>query len=197
MSAVIVLHAALDAQACPDAARSLLERLPYAKRLELEAREAGARRASLRGIELVVLGAARFGRRGPVIADLCFPAGGKPYLRGGPAFSVSHTARRVAVAFASRGEIGLDLEDLAESGATRGTAARLSRWTATEAVLKAAGRGLRSAREVEIDPTGGAARFEGRDYVLTPLALAPGVVAHLATDEPAATVDVDRVGCGA
>ena len=62
---------------------------------------------------------------------------------GGPWFSVSHCASRVAVALSDACEVGLDLEDAAAppGGAAR---ARCERWTATEAALKAVGAGMRS-----------------------------------------------------
>jgi phosphopantetheinyl transferase len=194
MTAVIVLHAVLDAQTWRAADSRLLERLPYAKRLELEARDPAARLAGLRGIGLVQRGAARISGRDAVVADLCFPMGGKPQLRDGPVFSISHTAHRVAVALAANGALGLDLEDLAiEGGGPGADRSRLDQWTATEAVLKAAGRGLRAAPDVEVDTANRVAMLAGRIYVLTPLTIAPDVVAHLATDGLPTAVELERV----
>lgn len=194
MGPVIVLHAVLDAQACPGATMPLLERLPYAKRLELEARDPAARVAGLCGIALVLRGASRIRGRDAPVADLWFPTGGKPRLRGGPVFSVSHTARRVAVAVAADGELGLDLEDVGIDHAAGSMGpAGLDRWTATEAVLKAAGCGLREAPGVEFDAAIGAATFAGRTYALTPLAIAPDVIAHLATALPPTSVVIESI----
>lgn len=191
---VIVLHAVLDPQPRHGAPPPLLERLPYAKRLELEAREPAARHAGLCGIELALRGAARLRGGDAIIADLCFPTDGKPYLRGGPVFSISHTVRRVAVALAAGGELGLDLEDAeTDRAASSAVQTRLARWTATEAVLKAAGRGLREARGVELDAAAGTATFAGRTYVLKPLAIAPDLIAHLAADRMPASIAIESV----
>ena len=191
---VIVLHAVLDPQPRHGVTPPLLERLPYAKRLELEAREPAARHAGLCGIELALRGAARIRGGDAPIADLSFPTDGKPHLRGGPVFSISHTARRVAVALAARGELGLDLEDAAaDRAAGSAVTTRLARWTATEAVLKAAGRGLREARGVELDAARGTATFAGRTWVLKPLAIAPDVIAQLAADRMPASIVIESV----
>lgn len=194
MKAVIVLHADLHAQARGTGECRLLERLPYAKRLELEAREPAARRAGLRGIALALSDAARFAAHGAGVEGLCFPQGGKPRLRDGPTFSISHTARRVAVALAAEGELGLDLEDFVIGDGRRDVERmRLERWTATEAVLKAAGQGLRAAADVGVDMAGRRATCAGRCYVLTALAIAPDVVTHLATDGLPTSIEIERV----
>ncbi|MDB5324541.1 MAG: 4-phosphopantetheinyl transferase superfamily protein, partial [Phycisphaerales bacterium] len=88
---------------------------------------------------------------------------GKPFVAGGPSFSLSHTSGMVGCAVAARGDIGFDLEawdrtvDLASMAAvlTEDEAACLSGldgpiqrrrfyelWTAKEACAKACGRGI-------------------------------------------------------
>jgi phosphopantetheinyl transferase len=176
------MHARLRGGDVPDDLALLMERLPYAKRLDLERREPGARTARLAGIWLALEGAARLRGRTVDVASLRFPADGKPYLEGGPHFSISHGLHHVAAAVCESVEIGLDLEDVgAESGDSMEARQKLLRWTATEAVLKAAGRGLRDARSVELDDTLATGTLAGVLYRLTPVEMSTHVVAHLAT----------------
>ncbi len=194
MTRVLVLHARLSAEPDSGALAGLIARLPYAKRLELERRDPPVRQASLAGISLALRGIELL-RGGPGDAgQLQFPAGGKPWLPGGPAFSVSHGRARVGVAVGADDGVGFDLEEFdpasPEAGATR---TRLARWTATEAVLKAAGRGLRDARAVELDETVQAGSVGGASFHLLPVAIADDVVAHLATVTPVTSVSVREV----
>jgi len=177
MIEVTVLHAPLDGPL--DAAREawLLERLPYARRLELESREAAARLASLQALELLRCGVERLRGKSLEMPALRYPDGGKPALAGGPYFSISHSGARVAVALSEQCEVGIDIEDLAAAA----DADRLGHWTAVEATLKAAGSGLRRARDVRLAPDLASARIGTEEYRLQRLRLAPGCVAHLAT----------------
>lgn len=194
MTHVLVLHAGLGPGPDPGALALLLARLPYAKRLELESLDPPVRHASLAGIALALRGVEAL-RGGPVDPGaLRFPAGGKPYFPGGPGFSVSHGAGRVAVALRADGEVGFDLEELDAASREAGTArARLVRWTATEAVLKAAGRGLGDARSVDLGESLQDGRVGGASFHLLPVAIAGDVVAHLATDVPVTSVSVEEV----
>jgi phosphopantetheinyl transferase len=191
MTLVLVLHARLPGGAVPEDLALLIERLPYAKRLDLERREPGARSASLAGIWLALEGAARLRGRAMDVASLRFPADGKPYLEGGPHFSMSHSPQHVAAAVCESVEIGFDLEDVDPISCDSMEARRkLQRWTATEAVLKAAGRGLREARSVELDDALASGTLAGVLYGLTPVEISTSVLAHLAAVEPIESVVV-------
>lgn len=192
MSRVIVLQAALGGDADRRFEPALMQRLPYARRHELEERDAQSRSASLAGLRLVLDGLAELLGH-PVGADtLRFPQGGKPHCDGAGHFSISHTPRRVAVALSGDCEVGIDVEDLAPEAARDPLEReRLVRWTATEAVLKAAGLGLRHVRGVALELDAGCARLGGREFFLHTLALGQGVVAHLAT---ATRVDSLQIG---
>lgn len=182
MSRVIVLQAELGGDREDAAGDRLLQQLPYARRLELELRDVQARRASLRGTGLVLEGLSRLCDRPVAAGELRFPQGGKPFCAGAGSFSVSHTERRVAVALCRDCEVGIDMEELphaADPGSV--DCARLERWTAVEAVLKAAGLGLRHAGRVVVDCGAARARLDDREYFLRRIDLVPGVVAHLAT----------------
>lgn len=190
MSDVMVLHAARTAAV--DAARAewLLDRLPYARRLELERRDAAARAASLLALELLLEAATRLRGAGPDMSRLRFPAGHKPSFSGGPWFSVSHSRSRVAIAVSDRCDLGIDVEDrngLADPAA-------LDRWTAIEATLKAAGCGLRHSREVRLAGDLATGEVSGRVVHLRGIALAPDSVARLATLLPVAAVRVEEWG---
>lgn len=89
---------------------------------------------------------------------------GKPRLREQPIrVSISYAGGAVFVALADSGHVsalGLDVEE-AGVASDDGAAAELENWTATEAVLKADGRGLRvDPGEVHIDADG-LARIKG------------------------------------
>lgn len=172
--------------------RSLMQRLPYARRLELERRDPQSRRASLLGLCLALDGLASVRGLAVEVGELQFPQGGKPRCAGGESFSISHTTRRVAVAVSGDCDVGIDVEEV---GATRepgaGASGRLERWTMVEAVLKAAAAGLRHAREVRLDGAALRARLGDREFFLRPLELGPGIVAHLATTARVESVRYD------
>lgn len=190
MGEVIVLHATCAGQGLADGARSLLERLPYAYRLELERRDPAARSASLQGLWLLAEGCQRLRQASFDPSRLRFPQDGKPLLQGGPHFSISHSACRVAVALAERHELGLDLEEAGAHGRAR---AELARWTALEAALKALGAGLRRAPEVRLAPDLATAELAGAVVHLRSLDLAADCVATLATRESVGRVFVEEV----
>jgi phosphopantetheinyl transferase len=129
---------------------------------------------------------------------LSFPAGGKPCLPGGPGFSISHSGPHVGVALCSDCEPGFDLERFdAGSGEPAASRSRLARWTATEAVLKAAGLGLRDAPQVDLDASLRTGRVSGASFNLVPVEIANDVVAFLATGNPASLVRVEEVEASA
>jgi phosphopantetheinyl transferase len=177
MFQVTVLHAPLDGPLEAGREAWLLERLPYARRLELERREASARAASLHGLELLRFGFEHLRGHALEMPALRYPAGGKPALAGGPCFSTSHSGTRVVVALGEQCEVGVDVEDLAPDA----DESRLGRWTAVEATLKAAGAGLRRAGDVRLAPDLASARLGSEEYRLQRVTLAPGCIAHLAT----------------
>ena len=120
-----------------------------------------------------------------------FRLDGRPQLAGGPFFSISHGLTHVAAAVCESLEIGFDLEEAdAGPGSSHGVREKLQRWTATEAALKAAGRGLREARAVELDALLATATLAGARYWLSPVAIATGVVAHLAAPVAVESVEV-------
>jgi phosphopantetheinyl transferase len=191
MSRVIVLHAPAPGHASPEWERGLLLRLPYARRLALESRDREARRASLGGTALLFEAAGRLGFDDVGSGELRFPEGAKPSVAGGPYFSISHTARRVACAASRDCDIGLDHEEFAGAQAP----ARLRHWTAVEATLKAAGAGLRRSRAVEIDPELRFSRLDDTEYQLVPLDLGPGVVACLALSSHPHAIEIEPLEC--
>jgi len=187
MTDVIVLHAARPGHLDAAGASALLERLPYARRLELERRDYAARTASLRGLELLRDGFARL-RGAPLdLSHLRFPLDRKPYLEGGPWFSISHSTSRVAVALSDRCELGIDVEDL---GAARGGRDALERWAATEAALKAIGCGVRAAPDVRLSADLATAQLADQVVYTRSVALSPDCLARIATREPVQQVVV-------
>jgi len=192
MPSIIVLHAPLPGHECAQRDSYLLAALPYAKRLDLERRDPAQRRATLAGIALVLALAARLRGEPARAADLRFPGDGKPFLDGGPFFSVSHTTGRVACAASLDLECGLDIEYSApERSSDLARAERLRRWTAVEAVLKAAGVGLRNATEVGLAPDLKTAMFRGATHYLQSLSVTARVIAHLAALAPPDSVTIE------
>jgi len=189
MSRVIVLHAPTPGHASPEWERGLLQRLPYARRLELESRDPEARRASLGGTALLFEAAARLGFGDVGSDELRFPEGAKPSVAGGPYFSISHTARRVACAASRECDVGLDHEEFSGDEAP----ARLRHWTAIEATLKAAGAGLRRTGAVEVNRELRFSRLDDTEYTLVPLDLGPGVVACLAVSSHPDAIEIQRL----
>jgi phosphopantetheinyl transferase len=174
------------------AGAALLSRLPYAKRLELERRSASDRAAALAAYALALEAAGRLRGAAVPASDLRFPQDGKPYLDGGPHFSVSHSDACIACAASVDLDCGLDLETAGES-ADPDRRSRLLRWTATEAVMKAAGQGLRAAQQVELSADLRQGRLHGKDYWLRCIDLGATAVAHLAAARPVDDVRIERV----
>ena len=189
MSRVIVLHAPSSGHGAPDWERGLLQRLPYARRLELESRDPESRRASLGGTVLLFEAAGRLGFGDVEAGKLRFLEDAKPRVTGGPFFSISHTAQHVACAASRECDIGLDHEDYAGEEAPE----RLRRWTAVEATLKAAGAGLRRTGAVEVDVELRLSRLDDAEYHLVPLDLGPGIVACLAASSRPDTIEIQRL----
>ncbi len=156
-----------------------MQALPYAHRLELERRAPEARRASLAGLGLVLLATARISRQELPPRSFTFPQAGKPRLAGGPCFSISHSLSRVACVVCADTDCGIDIEDLQEP-VESAKAAKLQRWTATEAALKAAGLGLRAAGQVQLEASLGAAVVGNERFELQRLDAFPGTVCHVA-----------------
>jgi hypothetical protein len=194
MNPVLLLHAALPEGPAPPALLRLLDGLPYARRLELERLDERGRCASLAGVHLALAGAERLLGRPVAPGELRFIAGAKPRFVAGPSFSISHGPTRVGVALSVSSDVGFDLEEMcAGEGALRADAAKLARWTATEAVLKAAGRGLRDARGVRLDDDLASGLLDGRVFRLRSIRLDDGVLAHLAATEPVDAIEVEEV----
>jgi phosphopantetheinyl transferase len=180
MTDAIILHTHLRLPSSrPSWQESLLQALPYAQRLELERREPEARRASLAGLGLVLVGAARLTQREFPPQAFTFPAEGKPRLAGGPYFSISHSSSAVTCIVCADTDCGIDIEDRLDA-ADAMTVAKLQRWTATEAALKAAGLGLRATGEVALADLLGHAIVRSQRYELQSLDDMPGTIGHIA-----------------
>lgn len=208
MAESVSLHyTEVPAQPWPALAAAWLPRLPEAKRTSiLRLREPADRNASLLGVAL--LGAALAARALPFEpAALEFTARHKPRLAGGPDFSIAHAAGYVGCALATSGRVGFDLEP---AGAVAPEALRLAlgaggrerlatgaldatgAWVMTEAVLKAAGRGIDSAARVRLE--NGSATLEGERFALAAAMLEPAFVAWVAHEGDALELRCVRHG---
>ena len=179
----IVLHATLATAPAWGWKSALLQALPYAKRLQLEAQDEQVREPSLAGIALALLGARRLGDTLPRAGEMSFPLDGKPAFAQPPHFSISHTGARACCASSLDTPVGIDLECHVGSRDEE-TLQKLRRWTALEATLKAAGEGLRKSGGLALADDCLTAQLHGVHYHLQSLALDPGCVCHLASTQP-------------
>ena len=184
MNLIMVLHGSIPRVADPVGLAALRASLPYGKRLELESATANDAAATLYGIALALEGLGRAAGRYVRPDELRFPQGGKPTAEGPASFSISHSGRRVGCAIGRARRLGFDLEPREARAAGTDT----HRWTAVEAVLKAAGVGLIRAHDVELDSRLERGRLDGREYWLYRPVLHEDSIAHLAAD---ALVDVE------
>jgi len=157
-----------------------------------------AQATSLLGLALLAGAASMAGYGRPDWSKLVFEPGRKPRWPDGPSFSISHAGTFVACAVGAPGaRLGLDVEwaqavaaadlrlvtDEAEREAmASGLQSAAALWVAKEAVLKAAGLGLRHAAEVRIVPPTG--RLGPAQFGLRWLALRAGLEAAIACDPP-------------
>jgi len=189
---VIVLHAEHLPGAAPTWQSALLQALPYARRLQLERRDAAARGRSAAGIALALFGAAQLRQGGAGIRELKFAGDDKPTFGGGPCFSVAHSGAFVCCALSREVDPGIDVETCADD-ADLALLTKLQRWTAIEATLKAAGQGVRHAQGVALDADLTGAGFAGAHYLLQPLTLRRGLVCTLAlpAEQPVTVTAID------
>lgn len=69
---------------------------------------------------------------------------GKPFVRGGPHFNVSHSGGMALIAICEKSEVGVDIELVRDTPLANGGDLRefFERWTRMEALVKAIGEGL-------------------------------------------------------
>jgi hypothetical protein len=177
---LILYHTDLRGEWPRGAARALAARLPYPKRLTAGSGSA-ASRASLAGIALALRALARITARTVDVGEIVFTQGLKPTLACAPApaaappdFSISHGGHWVGCAAIPHGRVGFDIET--------GADARIARWVAHEALLKATGAGIRALREVRAVPfVDGRARWRNELWHARALELFPGASACVMT----------------
>ena len=175
---LILYHTDLRGQWPQPRARALAARLPYLKRLAVSGAAEQAR-ASLAGVALALRALARATGRPVPPAELVFGSEEKPQLAGSAAdFSIAHSGPYVGCAALRGGRVGLDLEF--------GSDARLHNWVAREAVVKAAGLGLRAVYEVQLSAAGAYCR--GATWHARALPQFPGAVACAMTSVPVQVV---------
>jgi len=175
---LILYHTDLRGQWPEGHARALAARLPYLKRLAVSGASEAAR-ASLAGVALALRALARATGRPVEAAELSFGTDEKPQLEGRVAdFSIAHSGPYVGCAALREGRVGLDLEF--------GSDPRLESWVAREAVVKAAGLGVRALNEVQLTAAG--AHCRGASWHARALAQFPGAAACAMTSIPVQAV---------
>ncbi len=138
--------------------------------------------ASLAGIALALRALTRITARTVGAGEIVFAPGLKPRLACVPAptappppdFSISHAGPWVGCAAVPHGRVGFDIET--------GADARIARWVAHEALLKATGAGIRALREVRALPfVDGRARWRDELWHVRALDLFSGASACVMT----------------
>jgi hypothetical protein len=184
---LILYHTELSGQWPEEGARALAARLPYPKRLALGS-GGDAARASLAGIALALRALGAFLGRRVEAGEIVFASGKKPRMVetagrvAAPDFSISHSGAWVACAAIAGAQVGLDIEV--------GTEPRLAQWVVREALLKAAGAGLRAVdevRAVEVPESRlphASLHWRGEHWYLRRLHIFPGTSACVLTSRP-------------
>jgi phosphopantetheinyl transferase len=155
---LILYHTDLRGQWPEEAARALAVRLPYLKRLAVCSGTERAQ-ATLAGVALALRALTRILGRNVHASELIFAPDEKPRLaspaereRAAADFSIAHSGPHVGCAGLRGARVGLDVEV--------GSDAHLENWVAREAVVKAAGLGVRAVRDVELNGAGARCRDE-------------------------------------
>jgi 4'-phosphopantetheinyl transferase len=136
---------------------------------------------------------------------------GKPFIPGGPEFSISHSEGRVVLAVSQGGAVGIDIEKIRavnledfsrvlpeaaalneKAGADRASALFFGYWTKREAVLKACGQGLLAPME-RVSLQSDRALFDGTTWHIRKLPIDERYCCHIATDRPLEEVAVEAV----
>ena len=178
---LILYHTDLRGEWPRAAARALAARLAYPKRLTAGSGST-ASQASLAGIALALRALTRITARTVDAGEIVFAPGLKPRLACAPAptappppdFSISHAAPWVGCAAMPHARVGFDIET--------GADARIATWVAHEALLKAAGAGIRALREVRaLSFVDGRARWRDELWHARALDLFPGASACVMT----------------
>ncbi len=132
--------------------------MPYLKRLAVSSGTERAH-ATLAGVALALRALTRALGRDVHASELIFAPDEKPRLaspaepaRAAADFSVAHSGPYVGCAALRGGRVGLDVEV--------GSEAHLENWVAREAVVKAAGLGMRALKDVELNGAGARCRSE-------------------------------------
>ena len=188
---LIIYHTDLRGEWPEEGARALAARFAYARRLTLEG-SSDAAHASLAGLALALRGLAQVLGCAVAPGDLELAQGHKPRLgarlaaRAGTEvdFSIAHSGPYVGCAVSADARVGFDLEF--------GTDVRLAEWVAREAVVKAAGLGIRALAGVELEP--GGARLDGERWHACPVPGFQGAAACLMTSRPCARPWMHGIG---
>jgi len=204
VATVILAYSSFPGQLPAAQRRRLAAELPHARRSRLGS-YGPAHSQSLLGIALACQLLTRACNRPVSARQLRFPYGGKPYGRGLPDFSITHTGSWVACAVATAGRVGLDLEildggilpafsycfDPQELQQATDARAALGIWCAKEATLKAAGATLAELRAVSV--RGDAAQFRQQRWWVHAPPVPPQLTCRLVTDRAPLAIRCERV----
>ncbi|MFC1679018.1 4'-phosphopantetheinyl transferase family protein [Elusimicrobiota bacterium] len=136
---------------------------------------------------------------------------GKPFIRGGPEFNISHSGGMVVLAMVQAGKVGIDIEevravDTADFSRHLPEIAHLDGkrncddinniffdcWTQKEAVLKGHGAGLSVPME-QVVIRGSTALLHGTRWHTRKLLISEAYCCHVATDRQPEEVTIQRV----
>lgn len=208
-----VLLASSGGRLSRDREREYLARLPAAMRASIgRYRRWEDRQAGLFGKLLLqrALGCRPPAGEPSSLERLEYTPAGKPYLRGGPCFNISHSGGVVVLALADSGEVGIDVErirpteiedfaahlpelrELYALDAPQRLESFFACWTRKEAVLKAEGSGLLVPLE-QVRLRDDTAYLNGRPWHLRKIDCGAAYCCHVATSEPHAVCGIEIV----
>lgn len=146
--------------------------------------------------------------KAPGLDQLAYTAAGKPYFPGsGIDFSITHSGQLVLCALADQGHVGIDAEQVKpvtiiafRDYFTEAEWTLLMQelhpdelfyrlWTRKEVVLKAMGAGMLGSLQ-QIEVLNNPVVVQGKSWQVHPLSIHQDFVAHLATDDPDARLQV-------
>jgi 4'-phosphopantetheinyl transferase len=168
---------------------------------------------SLFGKHLLRVALQKAGHPGDLI-QLQTTSHGRPFLKNGPEFNISHSGNRVVCILSTQGRVGIDLEETADlhfsdfqaqftakewTDITQAAAPLLlfyHYWTAKESLIKADGRGLSiPLDQLEIGDSS-VVKVNDDIWFIRKLTLFPGYVCHVACENPIGILKVEEISPG-
>ena len=108
--------------------------------------------------------------------EILYKEGGKPYLKDGPYFNISHSNEYIVIAISDNHKVGVDIEKIDEKripaikhvlkgeGNTDDVDALFQMWSAKESLIKCISTGISDIYNVKALPLNGVKQFKEKKY---------------------------------